>query len=165
MVAVPYAANAARGSAAAIRTASTKAKGFAYLFILFSFHSVILYHILPQKQETTSFLFYGFTPSLFGLCEGFAPPLLLLRLRRQKGDRHFKIYFPDAKKARFSRALRIRMIYLFEPRKNSASVPGPEWAPMTGPMSVIRAAWLPNSETIMDSSFFASSGQSPFEMK
>ena len=47
--------------------------------------------------------------------------------------------------------------YLLLPRKKSASVPGPECAPITGPTSLISISVMPNSAVIISASFFASS--------
>lgn len=56
--------------------------------------------------------------------------------------------------------------YRLLPMKNSATVPGPEWLPMTAPILLIRISCLrPNAFLISAASVCASSRQSPWLMK
>lgn len=50
------------------------------------------------------------------------------------------------------------------PRKNRATVPGPEWAPITGPIKPSFTCWTPNFSWICRSTYWASSRQSPWLM-
>ncbi len=51
--------------------------------------------------------------------------------------------------------------YLWLPKKNSATVPGPEWLPITGPIYVVRTSFTGNSARTSRATSSASSAQSP----
>ena len=88
-------------------------------------------------------------------------------VHNDRADRHF------ARKLRLLRQ-RQRFAHPIPPRhprslplKNSATVPGPEWLPMTGPtaLRMIRSGSHPNSFTSVSFTTIASFSQSPWLMK
>ena len=88
-------------------------------------------------------------------------------VHHNRADRHF------ARKLRLLRQ-RQRFAHPIPPRhprsfplKNSATVPGPEWLPMTGPtaLRMIRSGSHPNSFTSVSFTTIASFSQSPWLMK